>query len=114
MEKMTDVMVEKREKKRPGLFRRGCSLLVRALFQCVMPCCHVGRRRRGRGGSNKAATPTGDADGPRDEELTAAVDHPSEDGGHRTYIESHVVTRRLTFFPSTTISCYYIRSKRFI
>lgn len=46
MDKTPDTMVEKREKK--GLLRRGCGRLVRVLFQCVMPCCNVGRRRRGR------------------------------------------------------------------
>lgn len=37
--------VEKQEKRRPGLLRRGCGRLIRTLIRCVVPCSGVGRRR---------------------------------------------------------------------
>lgn len=80
-----------------------------------MPCCYVDCRHRGRGDSVKgcdvgATRVTSIC--PRDDELAAVADYPSEDGDHRASIESHVVIRGPTFFPNTTILCDYICSKR--
>lgn len=112
---MSDVMIEKQEKKRAGFFRRGCGRLARVLFQCITPCCRVGRRRRGRGDAVKGVTPIGDADGSRDEGLAAvvtAVDQLVDDGENRVSIGNHTITSELSFFPSTTILRCYICNKR--